>query len=117
MEDRPEDKRKTPRVPVDFSVSFIFESKEHEARALNLSPDGMFVATDVMLLQNDNIEIFFHLPGVKEPLWMKARVAWGSWVAGRTTAVSISGMGVQFLDPLAAQKEAIETYLQQLMNP
>lgn len=116
MEDSPEDKRKAPRVPVDFGVSFTFENKEHEARALNLSPDGMFVATDVMLLQNDNVEIFFHLPGVRQPLWMKARVAWGSWVDGRTTAVSISGMGVQFLEPLPSQKEAIDGYLQQLLN-
>lgn len=109
-----EDKRKAARVPVDFQVRFIFENSEHEAAALNLSKDGMFVKTDYMLLQNDMIEIYFHLPEVHEPFWMKARVAWGTWVEAQKS--SISGMGVQFVDPLPSQKEALDAYLQHLLN-
>lgn len=109
-----EDKRKAARIPVDFEVSFTFESREHKARALNLSADGMFVQTTYLLLQNDIVEIFFRLPDVSEPLWMKARVAWYSRVEGEASRAA--GIGVQFLDPLPSQKEALENYLRQLLK-
>lgn len=114
MTDPAVDKRHAARIPVNFDVSFTFGSREHRARALNLSPDGMFLHTEYMLLQDDLIEIYFHLPEVEEPLWMKARVAWGTRLEGQTPA--FSGMGVQFLDPMPSQREEIERYLQRLQK-
>ena len=108
------DKRKAVRVPVDFEVSFIFESREHQARALNLSVDGMFLKTEYTPLLNDIIEIYFRLPEIPEPLWMKARVAWGTFLEGQSS--SISGIGVQFLEPLPSQREQLERYLQHLLK-
>lgn len=109
-----EDKRKAPRIPVNFEVSFTFESREHQARALNLSADGMFIQTKYLLLQNDLIEIYFSLPENPEPLWMKARVAWYSRVEGE--GAPVSGIGVQFLDPLPSQRDALESYLRHLLK-
>ena len=110
----PTDKRRSPRVPVDFDVRFTFGNREHQAKALNLSADGMFIKTDYMLLQNDVVEIFFHLPDAPESLWMKGRVVWGSRVEGQES--SISGMGVQFLEPLPEQKDSVERYLRALLK-
>lgn len=109
-----EDKRKSLRIPVDFEVRFTFENKELQALALNLSTDGMFLKTDYMLLQDDIIEVFFQIPDIQEPFWMKARVAWGTWVDGRQSP--ISGMGLQFVDPLPSQKSELEQYLQKLLK-
>jgi hypothetical protein len=108
------EKRRHVRVPVKFQVQFTFDNKQHLAEALNLSVDGMFLKTSYMLLQGDVIEIFFHLPKVQEPLWLKARVMWGTWIDGMN--LPTSGMGVQFLDPLPEQKDYLENYIRELIQ-
>jgi Tfp pilus assembly protein PilZ len=110
----PDEKRKSPRIPVDFEARFTFGNQEHIAQALNLSIDGMFLKTDYMLLQNDIIEVFFKLPDIEEAFWMKARVAWGTWITGMQSPTS--GMGVQFIQPLQSQREQLEQYLKQLLK-
>src|SRR5262245_24951318 len=100
---KPADKRKSVRVPVDFEVRFTIGNQEHVAQALNLSADGMFIKTGYMLLQGDIIEVFFRIDGVEEPFWLKARVVWGTWIEGMN--MPTSGMGIQFLDLLPAQRE------------
>ncbi|HSE42802.1 MAG TPA: PilZ domain-containing protein [Acidobacteriota bacterium] len=108
------DKRRSVRVPVEFSVQFTFDNKEHLAEALNLSVDGMFLKTTYMLLQGDIIEIFFHLPNAEEPLWMKAQVMWGTWIEGMN--LPTSGMGVRFVDPLPEQRDHLENYIRELIE-
>ena len=108
------DKRKSVRVPVDFEVRFTFGTQEHIAQALNLSTDGMFIKTSYMLLQGDIIEVYFHLPDIEEPFWLKARVAWGTWIEGMN--MPTSGMGIQFIDPLPKQREQLKNYLRGLIQ-
>lgn len=108
------EKRKSARIPVDFEARFTFGNQEYTAQALNLSVDGMFLKTDYMLLLNDVVEVFFRLPGIEEPFWMKARVAWGTWITGMESPTS--GMGVQFIQPLESQREQLELYLKQLLK-
>jgi uncharacterized protein (TIGR02266 family) len=108
------DKRRSVRVPVDFPVKFTFENKEHLAEALNLSIDGMFLKTNSMFLQGDMIEIFFHLPEVNDPFWMKAQVMWGTWIEGMN--LPTSGMGVRFVDPLPEQRDHLENYIRELIE-
>ena len=110
-----EDKRRNARIPVDFEVRFTFENREHQGHALNLSGDGMFLRTNTMLLKGDRLEVFFRLPNVSEPFWMKGRVVWGTWVENNPDN-SLSGMGVQFVDPLPEQKDSLEKFLQQQLN-
>jgi uncharacterized protein (TIGR02266 family) len=108
------EKRKSVRVPVDFEVRFTFGAQEHIANALNLSADGMFIKTGYMLLQGDIIEVFFHLPDVEEPFWLKARVAWGTWIEGMN--MPTSGMGIQFIDLLQSQREHLKNYIRELIK-
>jgi Tfp pilus assembly protein PilZ len=108
------DKRKSVRVPVDFEVRFTFGTQEHIAQALNLSTDGMFIKTSYMLLQGDIIEVYFHRPDIEEPFWLKARVAWGTWIEGMN--MPTSGMGIQFIDPLPKQREQLKNYLRGLIQ-
>ncbi len=108
------EKRKSPRVPVDFEVRFTFGNQEHIAQALNLSTDGMFIKTSYMLLQGDIIEVFFRLPSIDEPFWLKARVIWGTWIEGMN--MPTSGMGIQFIDRLQSQKEHLKNYIRGLIQ-
>lgn len=108
------DKRKSVRVPVDFEVRFTFGNQEHIAQALNLSTDGMFIKTSYMLLQGDIVEVFFRLSGIDEPFWLKARVAWGTWIEGMN--MPTSGMGIQFVDLLPSQREHIKNYIRGLIK-
>jgi uncharacterized protein (TIGR02266 family) len=108
------DKRRHVRVPVDFEVRFTFDHNQHIAEALNISVDGMFLKTSYMLLQGDIVELFFHVPKVEEPFWLKARVVWGTWIEGMNYPTS--GMGVQFLDLVPEQREYLEKYIRELIK-
>jgi uncharacterized protein (TIGR02266 family) len=108
------DKRKSVRVPVDFEVRFTFGTQEHVAQALNISTDGMFLKTSYMLLQGDVIEVFFRLPKIEEPFWLKARIAWGTWIEGMN--MPTSGMGIQFIDLLPKQKEDLKNFIRGLIQ-
>lgn len=110
----PADKRKSARVPVNFEVRFTFGTQEHIAQALNLSTDGMFIKTGYMLLQGDVVEVFFKLPNIEEPFWLKARVAWGTWIEGMN--MPTSGMGIQFIDLLPSQREHIKNHIRGLIQ-
>lgn len=107
-------KRKHIRVPVDFEVQFTFDNKQHTAEALNISIDGMFLKTSYMLLLGDVVELFFHIPKLQEPYWLKARVVWGTWIEGMN--LPTSGMGVQFIDLIPEQKEHLENYIRELIQ-
>jgi len=111
---KPADKRKSVRVPVDFEVRFTFGNQEHIAQALNLSTDGMFIKTSYMLLQGDIIEIFFRLPGIDEPFWLKAVIAWGTWIDGMN--MPTSGMGIHFIDLLQSQREHLNKFIRGLIQ-
>lgn len=108
------EKRKSIRVPVDFEVRFTFGNQEHIAQALNLSSDGMFIKTSYMLLQGDIIEVYFRIPKLDDPFWLKARVAWGTWIEGMN--MPTSGMGIQFIDLLSSQREHLKNYIRGLIQ-
>jgi len=111
----PEEKRKSIRVPVDLEAHLRKDNRDYVARILNLSTEGVFVKTTHLLDANDQVDIFFHLPGLKHRIHAAAAVRWGGPMEGGAVRGAY-GLGISFQELAADQKEEIETYIQNLLQ-
>ncbi|MFQ5802645.1 MAG: DUF4388 domain-containing protein [Candidatus Methylomirabilales bacterium] len=91
------DQRSHPRVPVLFTVEVKQAETVHHGTCLNLSQGGMFIATEYLPATGTEVLLDFAPPVLARPVSTPARVA---WVLGeRNKKDTVTGMGVQFLDP------------------
>ncbi len=85
------------RVPVRFAVEHTQLGVVGRGTCLNLSVGGMFIATTDPAPPGTEVVLYFMLPGLSDPLSVRARVVWTRGQGtGPDTAI---GMGVYFLDP------------------
>lgn len=89
--------RSHPRVPVRFTVEVEQAEMVHHGTCLNLSQGGMFIATECPPATGTEILLDFAPPILVRPVSTPARVAWVRG-GGRKTD-TVTGMGVQFLNP------------------
>lgn len=85
------------RVPVRFAVEHAQSGVVGRGTCLNLSVGGMFIATADPAPPGTEVVLHFMLPGLSDPLSVRARVV---WTRGQGTGPDTTiGMGVYFLDP------------------
>lgn len=87
--------RRYPRLPTHFDVEYTQAGMTSHGTCLNLSQQGMFIATQQPRPLGTELSLRFTPPGSSTPLSVRARVVWMCEQA--TEASSIVGMGVQFL--------------------
>lgn len=110
----PDDKRKSPRVPVDFETHFEAAGRDFVGRVLNLSVDGLFIKTQQLFDTNDRLLFSLLLPGSFQPMQLSARVMWGGSIEGQSARTF--GLGVRFEEVPATARQQLDTYIRSLLK-
>ncbi len=114
MFDAMSEQRRSKRRPI--AVEFhVREADDPHAGELvfdtvDLSADGVFLRSDLLLDHGDVLEVSFAVPGLSERVQARARVA---WTARHSDLKGQPGMGLEFIDLDAAIREALVAYLKQ----
>lgn len=111
QKDSPEDHRAHTRVQVQVEVSMHTEHNFYTGLTENISEGGLFIATYEQLPIGTTLDVELSLPD-HPPIVSQAQVRWVREHTQFTEDVS-PGVGVQFIDLDADQRQAIESFLQQ----
>ncbi len=77
--------------------------------AQDLSIGGAFLRSDLLLETGEELEVEFTLPGTERAVHARARIAWVRRAEGSGSA----GMGLEFIDLPAADREALAAFLEE----
>jgi uncharacterized protein (TIGR02266 family) len=92
------EQRKSKRKPLTVELRIRDTQDPHAGElvfeTLDLSADGAFLRSDLLLEAGDEIEISFRSPKSSRPFTLHARVAWAAKVADLKGE---PGMGVEFV--------------------
>ena len=102
------DRRKRPRFDVVLRARFQTEEEFHEAFIRNLSPDGLFLATDSPFDVGYQFGLEIHLPRKKGVIRGKCKVVWVNPIGVDNHP---KGMGVMFVEMSPKGKTLLEEYL------
>lgn len=105
-------KHRQARVPVTFAVEHIYAGVTGQGTCLNLSLGGMFITTTDLAPPGAEILLRFMLPGLVDPLSVRASVVWSRERDAGSHAPA--GMGVRFLDPKPTDAALIEVVVDRL---
>ena len=94
------------RVQTDFRVDFLAGGRWNEARALNISKEGLFILTDVELGPETPVTMKLFLHGGAPDLYM-GRVAW------RCAKRPETGLGVEFSFRSPARRRKIREFIEE----
>ena len=106
------ERRGTLRAQLQFDVEYTQARTTAHGTCLNLSKEGMFIATERPIAPGKEVVLRFTLPGRSDPLSVRAQVAWMSGEKQDPTVVK--GIGVKFLDLDASMASAIGTLVDKL---
>jgi uncharacterized protein (TIGR02266 family) len=104
-----EDKRQTPRIPIDLALLASNPCIGPDARIQNLSASGAFIATEDPLDEDTMLAIDLQLPGDDERMTINARVVWTKAVCNARAA----GMGIHFTDILEEHQNKLTAFVEQ----
>jgi len=96
------------RVPADFRVDILSESKKIQARAKDISKGGLFVRTETPFAKDSKLDLLLHLSQSEPPARVPARVAWSRAVSPDV------GIGVEFLFRTPIRRAQITRYVRDL---
>ena len=89
--------RRAKRSPRRLMVRYGAHGPEKTGFTRNISPTGLFVATNSVFQPGSTIQIQIHFPERTWSLW--AKVAWAKKVPPNLAHVLDCGMGLRFVDP------------------
>lgn len=104
--------RGLPRVSVDAPVRIVKGEDESWGTARNLSRGGMFVECEDGLLDREEVDLEFRLPGSDASLRPTARVVWC-----RAGNGDRPGFGVRFLSLDAPAARSLDEYVHEWAHP
>ncbi len=100
------------RAQLQFDVEYTQARTTAHGTCLNLSKEGMFIATKRPIAPGKEVVLRFTLPGRSDPLSVRAQVA---WMSGEVQDPAIiTGIGVNFLDLNPSKASAIGTLVDKL---
>jgi Tfp pilus assembly protein PilZ len=92
------ERRRSPRYVVTESILVVIEGEKdlQTGTLVNISTDGVYVATSAQLSPGDPVTLIIHVPdGPRYSLWLSCMVAWSN---GNRVAASLrEGYGFEFL--------------------
>lgn len=103
-------RRQSERVAVELGVTMTSESNFYVGFAGNISEGGLFIATHQMVPVGREIDLRFQLPGVDEPVDVKAGVRWQRTAVDYDDGI-LPGFGVEFLDLDDQTRRRIEDFI------
>ncbi len=95
-------------VPIEYQSLGLWQ----ESATFNLSSWGVFIRTPSPFEPGENVILRFRLPEQAQPIRAMGRVVWSNTDPGKWGG---AGMGIQFLDLSAEQRDAIERHLANLV--
>ncbi|MBI4951863.1 MAG: PilZ domain-containing protein [Myxococcales bacterium] len=102
-------KRDRTRYGVDLDVTLNSLNNFYAAQAMNLSADGIFVATHIFQPIGTRCELTIHLPDVPRPIKGVGEVRWVRTRPGPGDAPP--GMGIRFVEVQPGARELVESFL------
>ena len=97
-----EEQRKHKRVPLNVPIDCQGVRDAVHGQATNISLRGLLVRCRTVFPEDEEIEVTFTLPGSRQPILSRARVA---------HVVPDAFMGLELLDPTPESREQIERYV------
>jgi len=110
--------RRDRRGNCRFNVKFRAFGVTLSGFASNLSQHGLYLAADVAVDTDSQIDLIFALPDpVGAIIQTKGRVAWQNTSKARKKPSLPEGFGIEFLSVTEEQKRQIDRYLETLKTP
>jgi CheY-like chemotaxis protein/Tfp pilus assembly protein PilZ len=94
----PSIERRSVRIPCRVDVCFVVAGTAHFGVSEDLSPGGMFVATDRPFSCCDELTVSFMLPGSDNVIEARGRVAWINRGGAAVKPCMKAGVGIEFLE-------------------
>lgn len=104
------DKRGSCRLNVKFRAFGLTLS----GACLNISQNGLYLAADVELDQNTQLELIFVLPEPDGIIQCRGRIAWLNTSKARRKSALPEGFGIEFVGMPEADRERIDRYVSTL---
>lgn len=104
--------RTAPRIKAKLQVRYgLHEEHLLSNYSLNISTGGLFLETSEPLQEDAPLVLEFVLPDRKDPIRCRGRVAWVNSPLNPVKPQLPPGMGIQFLDLLLADMQAIREFM------
>jgi uncharacterized protein (TIGR02266 family) len=100
------------RLKVGLPIEYQSVGLWQESASFNLSSWGVFIKTGTPLGSGENVVLRFRLPERSQPIRAMGRVVWVNTDPAKWGG---AGMGIQFLDLRAEDRDTIERYLARLV--
>jgi len=107
------ERRKTPRIAIEFEIVASNPFLNADARITNVSKTGAFIETGEPLAEDTALAIDIELPGDSERMTINAKVVWTKAVCNASAA----GMGIQFTDILPEDQNKLADFIEQNTLP
>lgn len=98
------------RLNVDFPLEYQRLPAFQKTPTFNLSARGVFIQTNAPFEVGEQVVLRFQVPGQEAPVKVVGQVVWRNADASKRGG---TGMGIQFLDLEATDREVIERHLAQ----
>jgi type IV pilus assembly protein PilZ len=96
-------------IPVDCTTQHLFISNH----VSNISRGGLFIRSEQPLPLNAEVSLEIRLPETGVRIRATGRVVW-NYDVPRGTSRIVPGSGIRFIDMSAADRAALESYLERL---
>ena len=118
MDDDHQDRRSSPRAPVDLDVEYRKLNAFFQDYTRNISKGGTFIRTGKPLEVGTEFNFKLTIPELPEPLSIRGRVQWvvSQENAGVDPSRADPGMGIQFIYGSDDERQRIESIVERLMK-
>lgn len=100
------EQRRAPRARVNFAARYVSSNLSLEGEVTDLSPEGLFFASDYLDDQGETAHVVVVLPTRSQPLRLRGEVRWVK------DAPNAAGMGIRFVDLSLEDRELLQTIAQ-----
>ncbi len=109
---RMKERRQHPRIPLIMQVSFTTNGEVYRNYTMNLSKNGMFLATDEPPNVGERLHLAFNIPGLVHPLRLIGEVR---WKREKASDEAPSGVGVEFVEMTETCRQLVAEFVDRLV--
>jgi uncharacterized protein (TIGR02266 family) len=105
-------KRRHHRAPVSFAVEYTQGEESNQARALNLSADGMLIETQDPARLAERVGVVFKIPGSDDEIKLDGEVVW----VNKYSPSYPVGMAIKFISIEPKILRTIREYVEKVLE-
>ncbi|MFW6066869.1 MAG: PilZ domain-containing protein [Myxococcota bacterium] len=115
MSDEPDDRRHSPRAPIELKVEYKRLNSFFADYTRNISRGGTFIRTTKPLGIGTDFNFKLVVPKLEEPLVLRGRVQWVVKPEDAEASGREPGMGIGFVYGSEAERQRIEGIVEKLL--